>query len=76
MLSTKWTPDKVKHLAGVSVVNGSFGKNKAVMNLTDGNFRKTFTHNFHTSDMQAQYVLTKRGLFDNYKYRRLLLGEQ
>jgi hypothetical protein len=48
------------------------------MDLSDPHFRKTFTYNLRErqeeGESHTQYMPSKRGRFDHYKYRRLLLG--
>lgn len=50
------------------------------MDLSDPHFRKTFTHNLHSEEPSTpittnnSHVPSKRGRFEHYKYRRLLLN--
>lgn len=53
-----------------------------VVDLSDPHFRKTFTYNLRErkeeterlSEAQNHYIPQKRGRFEHFKYRRLLLS--
>jgi hypothetical protein len=77
LVAGKWAEERLR-----SKRDSSSNKNKVVVDLSDPHFRKTFTYNLRErreeverlQEGQGQYMLTKRGRFDNFKYRRLLLA--
>ncbi len=71
LVSGKWNEDRS--------IKRENNRNRVVMDLSDPHFRKTFTYNLRDKEEPqgpSVSIPGKRGRFEYYKYRRLLLNNE
>lgn len=80
LVAGKWSEERARERRERADSQGR--GNKVVVDLSDPHFRKTFTYNLRerreeersTEAQGANFAPQKRGRFDHFKYRRLLLA--